>query len=490
MDISLGPWTPDSPEYQREGGLEALGVIPAGSSYRPFPSLATITNALGARCQGFIFCRRSDGTGAIIAGDATKLYLLSSVTFSDISRLAGGAYNCPSDGKWEFIQFGIIVYAFNGTDNPQQFNLDSDTNFSVMAGSPPVATHVGIVGDFVMTGNQSGLRKRIQWGPINNTGSWAQSPVTQADQQDLPDGEKIQGIVGFDQSGTILQEFCLRRVTYIGSPLIFQFGKISDNIGAAISGAIASYKERIFFVDHSGFYQLLYGVQLEPIGAEKVNRWFWKNIDTSHLDRVSSGVDPDNEIYMVAFPDLTAMNGNPNHLILFHWPTGRWAHVQPGDMDIIGSGATQTSWTIEQLDAAFGTIENMPAPWDSQIWSGVSDKLVTGFDTTHKLGYFNGPPVAATMDTTEAQIIAGKIAFLRSARPMVDTTLATLAVGTRMRQGDARIYGTPAAQDAYGNCKFRSRARYHVGRIQIPAGTPWTHAQGIDQVQAVPFGSR
>jgi hypothetical protein len=490
MDINIGPWLPDTPDFERQGSLEALNVTPGPSSYRPFASFAALSNALTARCQGAFFARKSDGTGVIFAGDATKLYQLSSITFSDVSRTVGGAYACPADGMWSFVQFGGYVYAFNGIDAPQQFAVDSDTNFSAMSGSPPTATYAAVVGDFVMTGNQSSARQRMQWGPINNSGSWAQSQVTMADQQDLPDGGRIQGIVGFDQSATILQEFCIRRCAFIGTPLVFQFGKIADNVGATIPGSIAAYKERIFFCDRSGFYMILWGSQIVPIGEGMVNRWFWdSNLDQTLLVRVTAAVDPVNNLYAVAFADKTN-SGNLNHILLYHWPTGRWAHVQPGDMDMIWAGATQSGFTIEQLDALYGTIENMPFPWDSVVWTGVARRLISGFDTTHKLGYFSGPNLAATVDTTEAQIIPGKIAFVRSARPMVDTASATLAVGTRNRQGDSRSYGTDMAIDAYGNCKFRSRARYHVGRIKTAAGASWNHIQGIDQIQAVPFGTR
>ena len=49
--IPIGPWTPDTPDYQNQGSTEALNVIPKAQSYGPFPSFASISGALGARCQ-------------------------------------------------------------------------------------------------------------------------------------------------------------------------------------------------------------------------------------------------------------------------------------------------------------------------------------------------------------------------------------------------------------------------------------------------------
>ena len=51
----------------------------------------------------------------------------------------------------------------------------------------------------VMTGQQAGSRNRIQWGPIDQNGSWTASQVTQANSQDLPDGGWVRGLVGLEQ---------------------------------------------------------------------------------------------------------------------------------------------------------------------------------------------------------------------------------------------------------------------------------------------------
>ncbi len=491
MDIKVGPWAPDTPDFENTGSTEALNVTPNADSYGPFPSFAAISNALTARCQGAFFARKSDGSGVIFAGDATKLYRLSATTFSDVSRLAGGAYTCASDQMWDFIQFGSLIYAFNGTDAPQQFDVDSDANFSAMTGSPPTPTYVTVAGDFVMTLNQfaAGFPQRIQWGPINQNGTWAQSQVTMSDQQDLPDGGRGQGLIGFDQSVYIFQEFCIRRGTFVGTPLIWQFGKIADNIGATIPGSIAPYKERVFFVDRSGFYMLMYGTLVQPIGTQRVNNWFWDNLDQNYMVRVTSAIDPANNIYAIAFPDLTNTNGTPNHILIYEWAVDRWSHVQAGNLEMIYSGATQSGFTIEGLDV-FGTIENVPFPFDSTVWTGLARRLISGFGTDHKLGFFSGPALAPTVDTTEANIIKGKRAFLRSCRPIVDGGTPSVTLGTRDRINDAVTFGAARAVDAYGNCKFRTPARYHRGRITLPAGSTFSHIQGIDQIVAVPFGTR
>jgi hypothetical protein len=485
--IPVGPWTPDTPDFMNEGSLEALNVIPAARSYRPFPGFAAISNALNARAQGAFFARRSDGTGTMFAGDATRLYKLAAGSWSDVSRVAGGAYSCPADGVWSFAQFGSLVLAFNGVDAPQQFNIDGDANFSAMSGAPPIARYAAVVGDFVMTGNQNGAPNRVQWGPIDNNGAWTPSQATEADSQDLPDGGWIQGIVGFDQSGTIFQEFCIRRLSYVGTPLVFQFGKIADNIGATIPGSIAPYKERIFFCDRSGFYMLLGGYVIQPIGDQRVNQWFWNRLDQNDLVRVTSAIDPVNSLYAIAFPDASAANGNPNNLLIYCWSVDRWAHVSPGALEMIFSGATQSGWTLEQLDV-YGTLEQVPFSLDSVVWTGIARRLVAGFDASHRLGFFNGPALAPTVDTTEAAPGQGRLARLRSARPLVDGGTPSLVLGTRNRQMDAVSWSPAVAVNPVGSCPLNTAARYVRGRITLPAGQSWTHILGLDDLDIAAQG--
>ena len=67
---------------------EALNVVPAEESYRPLNGLSGVSSALAARCQGAAWFRGTAGATRMFAGDATKLYLLSGATWSDVTRLA------------------------------------------------------------------------------------------------------------------------------------------------------------------------------------------------------------------------------------------------------------------------------------------------------------------------------------------------------------------------------------------------------------------
>jgi len=487
VQIPVGQWNPDLPDLATSGSNEALNVIPASESYKPFPSFGPVSNALTARCQGAIFVRKTDGTGIIFAGDATKLYRLAGSTFSDVSRVAGGAYTTPADGVWTFTQFGPNILATNGYDAYQTFNIDTDANFSALAGTPPIPLYACIAGDFVMTLNQGIARNRVQWCAINNSADWVTSQQTQASRQDLPDGGWGMGIIGSEYAATIFQEFAIRRASYEGPPLIFRFAKISENLGLTIPGALANYRDLIFFVDRSGFYMLQGGVQITPIGEQLVNNTFWRLLDQTNLPRVSSAIDPTNGIYAVAFPDTNATGGTPNHMFIYHWPTQRWAHVQPGVLEMIFSAASQVGYTLDGLDAITTNLDALPFSLDSAVWTGIARRLLGGFDTTHRMGFFSGPALAPTVDTTEAELDT-RIVRVRSARPEVDGGTPSVTLGLRNRQMDPVVWGSAVAVNAIGTCPQNSAGRFFRGRITLPASQTWTHIIGLDDLDAKPEG--
>src|SRR5687768_3359675 len=96
--IPFAEYRPDMPALG-EWSRDATNVVPAEASYRPLNSLSGVSNALTARAQGAAWFRGTGGAVKMFAGDATKLYLLSSATWSDVSQ-AATTYAPGADGTW------------------------------------------------------------------------------------------------------------------------------------------------------------------------------------------------------------------------------------------------------------------------------------------------------------------------------------------------------------------------------------------------------
>jgi len=497
--IPIGAWQPDLPDFENPGALEAKNVLPDAAGYRPLPSLVaagTVLGAMEARVQGAILARGQGGAIANFAGTAAKLYRWDStgVAWNDVSRTTGGAYGTAADGGWSFAQFGDLVIAVNGIDAPQKFAIGSDSRFAALNGTPPVARFVSTVRDFVVMGRPSGLAQRVHWSGINNAETWASSQATQADFQDLPDGGYVMGIVG-GEYGLVFQERAIKRMTYVGVPAIFQFDEIARGTGTPAEGSLAHHENIAFFLSDDGFFALDGAQGLRAIGHHRVDRFFWNDVNQTYLNRISAAVDPINKLYVVSYPgpgsDLAG--GAPNRLLIYNWTADRWSRAEV-EMEMIQQAASQAGYTLDSLDSYLANLDALPFSLDNRFWTGSGRLLLAGFTPAHMIGFFNGPNLAATVDTGEAQLVPGRRALVRSLRPLVegDTGGATVSVrtGTRNRTIDPVSFDAPAAMNAFGHCPVRANGRYLRARIEVAAGAAWRHIQGIDEVESTAAGAR
>jgi hypothetical protein len=483
--INFAEWRPDLPNLS-QWAREATNAVPAAESYRPLPSLATVSNALGARAQGAAWFRGIEGNALMLAGDATKLYVQDNDTlWTDASRTTGGVYATPAENAWRFAQFGILAIAVNGLDVPQKFDLAAGGNFTALGGTPPIAAYIAIVREFVMLGNLGDLRQRVQWSAYNNAElTWGTNPSTQADVQDLPDGGDITGLVG-GENCLIFQEAAIRRMTYEGPPVIFRIDKIATDVGCSVPGSVASLVDVAFFLHKSGFYMISGGQKVTPIGRDKVDRTFWAEFDESNAHRCSATVEPIGGLYMFAYPS-NGSGGTPNRMLIYNWTTGFWSRAVL-DLELVFNGITQNSYNLEQLDA-FGNLDTLPYSLDSTFWVGVVSLQLFGFDTSHKSGAFSGPALQAAVETAEINTGKGTRSVIRSCRPLIDGGAPTISVGSRETQQGAVAYGAAVGLTAAGMAPTYVSGRYFRIRAVIPAGSTWRNAQGIDDLDVRPAG--
>lgn len=480
--IPFGEWRPDAPDLS-ETAREALNVIPEQEGYRPFKALATTTNALTARAQGAAWFRAPNGTTKVFAGDASKLYLLAASAWGDVSRTVGGAYTTDGTGNWRFAQFKGTAYATNGVDVLQSFDLNSGANWQAAPGSPPVAKFIGVVRNFLVIANVSGSPQLVKWSGDNNSTTWTPSATTLSDEQDQPDGGEITGFVG-GEFGLVFQEAAIRRMPFEGSPQVFGFYKIAEDLGATVPNTVAGWGNIAFFCHRSGFHMVVGGQQITHIGKNRVDRWFWGLLDQSNMHRVTSAIDPVNSLYIVSFP--TGSSGQPTALLIYNWKADRWAHGLVS-CEMIYSGATQQSWTLEDLNV-FVSIELVPFSLDSSYWTGSRQLLLAGFANDHKSGTFSGGNLQATLDTGEFQPIPGRRARILGARPLIDGGTPTIAVATRRTQQQPITWSSPRSMTPDGKVPLRREGRYMRLRATVADSAVWQWAQGIDDLDVRPGG--
>lgn len=485
-------WKPDTSQIAGNGMVEALNVIPSATGYKPFPSLTAVTSALDATCRGAISVRSSAGITYNFAGTATKLYKMDSggLTWSDVSRASGGAYTGTVDSWWQFAAYGDYVIAINGVDAPQVFQMGTSSKFAALGGSPPVATFSCAIRDFFVLGRITTAYNRVKWSALNNVADWTISATTLSDQQDLPDGGQVMGMVG-GEYGVIFQERAITRMAFEGPPTAFRFDKISNTLGCRIERSIAAFENMIFFAADNGFHMLTAGSTITPIGLEKVDRWFEANFDASKAANCSAAIDPISKLYVLSFPSRNSSDGYPDSILAYNWAINQWSHANVTN-EMIFPVANVSSWTIDTLDNLSSTIDGLVYPFDSRFYAGTGRLLLAGFNNAHQQGVFDGPNLAASVETGDVQLTDGRKTLLRGLRPIVEGTDVTpsVTIKYRDRMQDALNAAPAVSANALGFCPTRVTARYHRAQVDIAAGSTWDFATGIDELKFVETSQR
>jgi hypothetical protein len=498
--LPFGPWLPDQAQFENPGTSTALNVLPrTPKSYGPAPSLSTVTGALDDRCQGAMYVRDNATNVHGFAGDVSKLYTVvaGSTAWVDVSKVGG--YTTNNEERWVFAMFGERVIATNFADPIQSYIMNSSALFADLAAAAPKARYIARVKDFIMVANtedpiDGAVPQRVWWPAIDDPTNWPTpgsdtAASLQSDLQDLVgEGGWNMGIVGglSAADAVIFQERCLWRAQYIGPPAVFSFAVLANALGTPAPGSIVQVGEHAYYLADTGFY-MTDGLATVPIGDQQVDKTFWSLVDPTYLFRVTAGVDPVNKLIYWAFAGPQNVDGTPNYIIAYNWSLKQWSLLQQ-DTEVIFR-ALSTGYTLDQLDP-FGDLETLPFSLDSRAWTGGRLNLAA-FLTDHTAGIFGGPPLAATIDTSEANLNPRGLTHIDRVFPVVDTAQATITIGQRNIPSAAVSWGTPAAMlTTTGSCPVRSTARYQRARLSIPAGATWTHAQGIMAPDARAAGKR
>lgn len=483
--IPLGEWFPDLPDMSNPGATVATNVIPLATSYGSFASPVVYSNALTARCLGATSVRDTTGFANNFAGDASKLYKMASTAWADVSKVGG--YVTGTEEIWEFVPYGNTLIGTNYSDTPQAWTLGSSTVFADLAGTPPKGRTIAVVKDFVMLGNTNdayGVRPNaVRWCAIDTPTTWTVG-TSQADFQVLPNAGFVRKIVS-GEYGVILCENSIYRATYVGSPIIFQFDEMAPNRGCVSQGSVANFDNMIFFLSDDGFY-VFDGNTATPIGANKVDKYFWADIDQASIHRMTTAVDPINKIVMWSYPGAGSSSGTPNKILCYNWQIGRWSIIEQ-EHQIINRSMSE-GYTVDTIDALIGNPDTgayAAVSIDSRQFSG-GRVLLSCFNTDNKLANFTGAAKAATVETAEVQLNPGMRSLVKNTRPMYEgAATVSVTIGARNKPNEAIVYGAPATQNTEGECNLFSDARYHRARL-ITSGE-FDHLYGLD-FDAVPSG--
>jgi hypothetical protein len=341
--IQFKDWLPDQPSIL-DTVSQANNVIPLSIGYGPFKTAVDYSASASENLTN-VFAAKVDNDVSIFAGGLTKLYKLDSsdLSLDDVSKVGG----YTGINRWQFIQFGTYALATNGSEKIQYYDVNASSVFADLAAAAPVAKYITAVRDFVVGANIGAgtYPARVQWSDINDPTDWTPGAASQSDYQELPDGGDITGITG-GEFGIVFLEKAIVRMSYIGSPLFFQFDTISRNVGCVEGGSVAQYGGITYFLSDDGFYSCD-GQNIIGIGAEKVDRYFYANANIGDIDSISAAVDPERNLIIWNYTNVSGSRS----LLIYNFETKKWCEADT-DVDVLSTLATSGT-SLEALDTAY-----------------------------------------------------------------------------------------------------------------------------------------
>jgi hypothetical protein len=522
--IAFKEWLPDQPSIL-DAVSEANNVTPLAVGYGPFKSAVNYSQDASENLTN-VYATKVNNDVSVFAGGFTKLFKLdaSDLSLDNVSK--AGGYTGTT--RWQFVQFGNYALATNGSEKIQYYDVNVSSVFADLAAAAPISQYITAVRDFVVGANIGAgtYPSRVQWSDINDPTDWTAGAASQSDYQDLPDGGDITGITG-GEFGIVFLEKAIVRMSYIGSPLFFQFDTISRNVGCIEGGSIAQYSGVAYFLSDDGFYSCN-GQTVTGIGSEKVDRYFYNNANIGDIDSISSAVDPERNLIIWNY---TTVSGN-RALIIYNFETQKWSEADTDvnflstlatsgtSLDAIdtaynitaGSFVVGKSYTIRTVGttsftgigavantvgvlftatgvgsgtgvaidmaasaAALKTVDTLVTTLDDRLYAG--GKFLFGGVRDAKIITFTGTPATANIITNDLEY--GYNSVLTLIRPSVNNGSASVSVASRRMLDDTITYGSSVTASQEDRCAVRSAGRYH--RISLtPTGANWSSAIGMD----------
>lgn len=476
--LQLAPFEPDKASFNPTASELSVNAIPVADGWGPMPSLIPYSDPLSAQCFGATLVRDSDGGFFIIAGTQTTLERLTGTAWTDLSGTSA-PYSVPDIDRWNFTRYGGRLLAA-ALGQPIQFlDVDAGGDFADLTNAPE-AKYVCVAGDFVVAGHLVNLPYTLKWSGINDSEFWTVGSRG-SDEQILPDGDEITGIFGAPKGAYIFQRNAMRTMTFTGGTYTFTIDVAHPTRGSLAPLSIVQIGPGDFvFLSQDGFFRG-WGANVTPIGVERVDKWFFEQINTDDLPIVRGVADPFEKIVWFQFPTVEG----DYRLLGYKWSLDRWCTADNAGITELVSLVTQAA----TIDSIAETIDSVDIAIDSRFFKGGSP-IFTGFTTDNELAIFDGAPRAATLATAEIEHAAPRRAFVNGARVYGDSTDFTLKVGKRDYLGGPKTYTADVAPSTVtGLVPLRASARLHQYIITVEEGATWNNFVGVDP-QAQPEGDR
>ena len=468
----------------------------------------------------------------VFAGTGNSLFAVT-VGMKEWQNLSGETYSTPYAESWNFAQYKNLEIATNFGDPVQVYDMETGGVFSGLSPGAPMARYVAVAKGFVILGGTNdpvgGFNPaRTWWSGVNDPTNWptpgsALAQQVMSDYNDLvgPQGN-IMGLVPnlYGSDCAVFFERGVFLMTFAGPPAVFNFYPATSVKGTPAPNSIVALGGNAYYLGEDGFYAFN-GFNATPIGANKIDKWFFANVDQNHFELVVGAPDIANKAICWIFPSVNASNpeygiatedGNAlttedgsvlvtqiaplqDMMLIYRWDINRWTY---------GMYNQQRIARVPVVSTAAGQPPSIAPLTAGQL-------QLSSVDEFSYLAFFTGANLAAQVGTKVVQITPNSRSFVNATRPLIDSSPfgsfiateagdiletesgdlltvelptganVTVAMSARNTYQDVEVFGPEQSIDVSGQCSQRSEGRYHRGRITVPA-IQWTTMAGLDVV--------
>ncbi len=480
----FGEWLPDHPDFMNPGSPVANNVIPIPGGYAPQRDMLDADQSVTGVCMGARLMFTSDGTDVIIGGGIDKLFK----NVAGTSTSTSGFNELDASDAWDFCQFNDFVIATSINNAPKRLtDIDTDITWGGLAetATAPNARYCERVEDFLMLGNIEDHPHRIQWSPFNSpTGDWTPNRLTQAGYGDLPRHMgAVQRIVG-GRYPLVMQERGINRLEYIGPPVVWRATEIEQQRGVLAPFSVVTVGFTTYYLGQDGFMSTD-GNSFQPIGAGRVDRWFFETASTANLRETHGAIDFEHKCVVWAFKTGETFD----RIIRYCWSENRWSTATVAVSRLVE--AVTDGLTLEQIGALYATLEDIPVSLDDPRWQGrnrVLSAYIDGETSTH-LNQAVGATLRANLETPEFQPVPGRRSMLKSCKVLGSGGENWVVASISIQNDRSTIQSTYRGPHAGGWSPLRGDGMSHRISCVASAGAVWDSVQGV-QFDHRPSGKR
>lgn len=161
----------------------------------------------------------------------------------------------------------------------------------------------------------------IRWSSQDSIIDWTPSSTNTAGGQPLATGKSFVGAVKTRQEIVVFTETAVHSMQFAGSPYVFRFSVVAENISICSPKAAVAAGDAVFFMDREGFY--VYKGAVSKIPCD-VLEYVYTNIDKTQFYKVHATQNPDHSEITWFYPVGTSPAEITNY-VTYNYAENVWS---------------------------------------------------------------------------------------------------------------------------------------------------------------------